>query len=282
MPPRGIMPLETSRLPISSADDRKVLLGLLESLPSESDRAFERTLTDLVGSNVSLVPLLRAIAEDDRLETSVRYAAFFAVCAHLRRHRDTSALMKLLLTHEDAFGAFGTFSHLYSMAVRSRSDPGDARLAVERARVASMHLPNHAGVLHNFAETVIAALEEDEPLDDRATLLRDAEESLLRAISLDPLYPKFYCTKGRLAALKGHYTEAKQLVRRAIDHENSRENDYWGRISSYEGHLLRIRLRETFARSVNELEQKLKNLQSDLQSTAPPTAAHFPTFHNHL
>lgn len=272
----------TARLSISPKSTKDEVVTFLAGLPLENDRHFESALTHLILTDSTVLPILYDVMCDNLLALHVRYGAFFAVGTYARRRKDVSTLLKLLVVHEDEFREFGTYSHLYSMALRGRSGPGDAAASIERARVAKTRLPDHPGVLHAFAETAIAAFEEGDLLPDRAGLLIEAEDSLTRALNIESSYPKFYCTKGRLEALKGHYREARTLIRRAIDQENSSESDYWGRLADYQAHLLQVGMRETSHRALTEFDQKSRELRFELQKVSDETTKHVGSFNASL
>jgi len=89
-------------------------------------------------------------------------------------------------------------------------------------------------VLHNYAETIATAMEE-EVIQDSAHI-DDAIDHIKKSISLAPKYAKYYCTYGRLLALKSQIAKGLQLIRKAIDLEDSQKSDYAIRIGDYQAY----------------------------------------------
>jgi tetratricopeptide (TPR) repeat protein len=163
--------------------------------------------------------------------------------------------------------AFDLYPHFYSMMFKELRTSDSYHSAIQYAHQAIVRLPDQEGVLHNFADAVITAIETGIELDP--SLLTKAEEQLLKAMYLSPKYPKFYCTKGRLLALKKDYKAATESILKAIDLEDSSKSDYVLRINDYQNHLANIRndqLNTSMVESIRELSESKDRLEKSLES----------------
>jgi len=226
--------------------DTESLIASLDAFPQESGRDFEKAAVQLAMVQGASTDILRQVITDSDATLERRYGAFFSLGTLLRRRRDNSALLDLIDHHREEFSQFGTFHHLEAMGLAATGRSQDRMLAMTCAQRAMEMLPNHPGVLHNFASILIQSIE-DEPPADSSNALREAGDALNRAIRHDPLYAKFHAALARLEMMKGEYAEARRLVLRAIDLEESSSVDYHLRISDYNSLLGRILLRESQA-----------------------------------
>lgn len=229
---------------LSKVTDKKGLLACFEAMPPEDGRDFETVVTRAVESHPECVEYCREILDDPGIDKRLRYTAFFTLSTYYRRYRDATSFYRLLVRMQQEFQGFATYNHLYVMYLKMRRQPGDLRAAIDFAQKAMNGSQQHVGILHNFAEAVVSAIEEEDvPLDK--DLLERAKHALGKAIAIDSAYAKFYCTKGRIAAVEQAFPEAKRLIREAIDLEDSRKRDYSLRLTDYQSHLLRVQLRES-------------------------------------
>ena len=150
-----------------------------------------------------------------------------------------------------------------------------------------MDIPNNAGVHHAFAIAVADIFEATELQREsrpESSWLEKGEQAAMDALDLDPTYPKFHCTKGRILALRGNYEQALKEIAIAIDTENSKQADYALRIGNYRAYEQRIRekqrsekqmalmqqqidsakvLSETMEQSLQDMEEKQKALEDE-------------------
>ncbi|MGB9859482.1 MAG: hypothetical protein ACPLQP_06065 [Moorellaceae bacterium] len=234
----------------------EALRDLLANLPSETDREFEVLLTrvaQIQGIDGLFYQILEeALKEGNEVDERYRkiaYACFYGLNIYYRHARDITKVGKLIEQYQELFGGHPTFPHVLSLYYRSTGKQQDSYRALHYARQAANAVRNHAGILHSLAEILINLI--DEGVLERESNLAEAEAAINEALHLDPDYPKFYSTKSQLLALKGSFAEAKELVQRAIDMEDSGAFDYSIRLNGYYYLLAKIQLME-FSKKVEE------------------------------
>lgn len=226
--------------------DKQAILDFLKTLPDETERKFEVGLTDLVEHNDSKsirTELLKILSEDSQSE-SVIYAAFYCLTISYRRTKDITLLENLIKKYESRFeDKHATFSHVYALFLKEKGVGKDVIRIIQKSYTAYTKLKKNAGVVHNFADTVVTAYEQSDS-KTKSMIKRDwadrADEAVELAIELDPMYAKYYCTKGRLLAINEKFSEAIESIKRAIDMEDSSETDYVIRLANYQYYLLLV------------------------------------------
>ena len=257
------------------------VINKLRNLPKEIERDYEKDLTKIVLSYKSdvieevLNNIVRKRAEetssvDDLLIDQLVFNSFYALNILYRRIKDIEKLRKLcdrfgLLEKQvrekkkDIFKNHPMLYHLLSLYYKSLGTKEDYVSALKYAEYAydNIKLREHAGVVHNLAETYIEIniknVLDGETIDD--DFLKKAEDLIEKAIDLEKkssekTYPKFWVTKAKLKALKGvkenfretYFEEAENLINKAIIEEDSKSMDYSLRISGYLYELSRIQL----------------------------------------
>ena len=124
-------------------------------------------------------------------------------------------------------------------------------------------LNSNAGYLQAFCNafaTICEKCNEDDCKQVANIWFERALSSIDKAIMLDPQYAKFYCTKGRILALGGRYTEAIALINQAISKEDSSRSDYALTIAGYQYYKLQIQMRQ----QRDELQNQISQLQKAL------------------
>ena len=114
---------------------------------------------------------------------------------------------------------------------------------------------------HNYAEAIATAMEEE--VVSSPSHIIDAIDYVKKAIALAPKYAKYYCTFGRLLALKGQVAKGSQLIKKAIDLEDSKKNDYAIRIGDYQAYLSRL----IFMQYTNKLQHKIDGFETKVENT---------------
>ncbi|MCL6599912.1 MAG: hypothetical protein K6T81_14425 [Alicyclobacillus macrosporangiidus] len=244
--------------------DTEVLAAVIaqfRALPPEHDRAFEiqaakiaehadaRLIHQLQQFLAGRLSLPDAPEDEDR----IRFCAYFVIATYARRMKEP-IWYDALRPYRPEFRSHVLFDHVDSLMLKSQRQWLPSLEAAERALD---KLPEHVGVLHNFAEAVVLAKENGCEVPE--SQLEQARAAVTRAISIEA-YPKFYATYGRLEALLGHYDRAMELVHRAIDEESSDKLDYPIRLADYQTHLTNIHL----AKASHELETQLRETQRQL------------------
>ncbi len=250
------------------------LIALMDN-NGDCTRRFEEELSHFVeemGDPDALEVLMKA--ED----LNTRYLGFYGLFIYCRRLMQYEQLQMLFDRHTATFSGFISFGHLQNMYyIDSGEDFSAAELKEHLAKAAGVaeqyrrldlggQEVNLAGVQHAFADLLITSCERDE--ENCGELLdewgRKAERALEEAIKLSHGYAKYYCTKGRLQALRHEYDQAVASVRKAISLEPPKKdaNRYSLRIMQYQSHLVRIqtrsetyRLKEQQQRMTGEVER---------------------------
>lgn len=229
------------------------LIEFFEKLPAESNRDFEKCLTELVTSVKDCVGLLNQIMRDKSLQANIRYAAFFALFSYYKRDNHPSELEKLLVEFKEEFSERGTYNHLYSMFLKKRARKGDLLAAIEYSEKAIKSIPENPGIIHSYVNSVISAIEEKELATYDDALIQDLLSKIKDAISKDQNYAKFYATKGRVCALKEDYVKAKESIREAMDKEQSDKRDYPIRMVEYQSQLIRVEREEALKAWIDKI-----------------------------
>lgn len=242
------------------------LEAFFAGLPREESRAFEEAITHRVtaGGQKFSAEACRNILEDrqdshDESDRHVAYCAFFALATHLRRVKSYTKLEELVDHHGHQFEDRGLYPHVLSLLHKGKSQ---LEQALQYGKEAVLRMPDHQGVLHSFAETVVlceeAGFELDE--DDRDKARRAAE----RVIARSPQYAKYHSTLGRLQAMDGRHAEAKESIRRAIDLEEPDQRDYAIRLTDYQALLSNVQVKQ-FGCVLDEFRERVSEIDRTLQ-----------------
>jgi tetratricopeptide (TPR) repeat protein len=220
----------------------------------EYERALTRVVTE---ADDTFEALVRAAFENGKASADQLYALFYALNIYYRRTKQFSSLTRLLTNEGDAYRNRATYPHLralYCAATRQQEE------AFRCANAAREKAPEHAGVLHHYAETII----DREGAKDSPSLemLKNAEEALDAALAqTGGTYARHYGTQARLYILRGEFDAAEAAADRAIDLEDRASKDFPIRIGEYEA----IKLEGRFARGsrliADQQQQTLEHLE---------------------
>jgi len=246
-----------------TGDGVEKVVAYLESLPSQDDRDYELSITRTAErSPAEVFEACSLIAADKGLPTSSRFGAAFVLATHFRRFKSYSDFARLIDQYSSDFAKEPLYPHVAALMYSGRGGPGDLEQALVLSRQASKALRNHTGALHAFASNVAHVAEAGGQVNDQ--LLAEAQEALATAVGLEPTYAKFYCTRGRLLALRGEYPEARASIQRAMDLEDEHKTDYALRLGEYQHHLARVFVREMSS----TLEHEVKAAAASIDSTS--------------
>ena len=165
---------------------------------------------------------------------------------------------ELIRDFREDFQSNPLFKHLEIMFLKYSGNKYNLIQALELSYslIQDERVSHHTGVLHNFAETVVEALERGLNVDDK--YIRKAEEVLQKIIYSSPKYPKYHATYARyLAFYKKDYDRAKSEIKRAIDLEDSKKKDYALRINDYVRYLMKIEFQEQLEKSIDKINKKI-------------------------
>ncbi|MGV2939667.1 tetratricopeptide repeat protein [Mesobacillus sp. LC4] len=241
-------------------------IDFCESLPAVRTRKFETSIADWsIEYGLDKQEMLYSLVKGQspiihENEMHIRFVAFLALCISFRRLKETSKYEAIINHYGDLFSTFELYPHFCSMMYKEKKNEESYQSAILYAEEAVIRLPSQEGVLHNYAETIVIALEEGYGIN--SNLLEKAEELLNRAISLSPKYAKFHYTKGRILSLKKQYKRANEAILKAIDLEDSSKKDYVLRINEYQTQLAAIRNQQLNAK----LEESIQDLQASKEA----------------
>ena len=252
----------------------KILL-FLENLCDEKERNYELSLTSYAidNNNKETIDVLYNIIDDNNYDDNISYAAFYCIHIILRRHKDYEHLKKL---HENysTFKSHITYNHLWFLYLTESDSLYDYDEVLKSLYNDYVNIKDNAGFSHLFANAYVAICDKCDDIE-RQPYIEQWYDLALQAvdesISLDSAYAKYYCTKGRIVALKHNYVEATKLIHHAIALEDSSRKDYSLRISDYRYYALQTQLqRERFS-----FENKIQELKNQLFKQTEETNAYF-------
>ncbi|WP_456277529.1 hypothetical protein [Bacillus sp. AK128] len=234
-------------------------IKFLEGLPDTNTRLFEEKITKkLTEEDILDTSELEDIINDSKIELEIRFKAFFGLSLHHRRNSNYSSYKMVVDKYIDYFREFPVHFHILSLLYKFLGTTDDLKLSIFYAREAVALLPNHVGVLHNYCESVVAALEDDIRIE--TSHITEARVFIDKVIALSPNYAKFYCTQGRILAQEGQFEAARKSIYKAIDTENSKSIDYMMRISDYKNYLSMVKSLELF----KKVEKAVSNVEDTL------------------
>jgi len=177
------------------------------------------------------------------------YEAFFSLATIHRHDRDFTKLWILISEAEKRkdLSRHASFSHIKIMYETHSESLYDYDLLLNTAHQSACDLFQNSGYHHTFANAFATICEKCLPEDLQAivdTWYDSALYCVNKAISLEPDYAKYYCTKARIVSIKHHYEEASELILKAIDLEDSRKDDYALLIGNYQYYRILIAMRK--------------------------------------
>lgn len=257
---------------------RKLLLGL----GSEEEWSFEvdvvnfaLTWPDELFKNDSVLRVLMNIPEPCSPEDEkIAFAAFCIQVNRERRMKNRTAESTLLEKYDSRFAkSHPFFGHLRLLNMLDNVSEYDAKEILQLAEKNKDLIRGNVGCQHALADAVALILEEDQVspnkyLKDenvRNEWLDKGERAVNVAIKWKPEYAKYYCTRGRLLALRGKYDEALRSIAEAIDLEKARGKDYALRIGLYQAHMQQIRGRNQLMGMEAMMKEKMLEYEKKME-----------------
>ncbi len=241
------------------------------NLGEEYERKYELTLTKKVNmmevSEAELKDIVDTFnakrktygAEKREREEKIAYAALYCLSIFYRHSFDGAKFQKIATESSDWCRQHRTFQFLEITLLSN--NPVELRDKEEvYLKVLDSYrkdYPNNAGYVHGLANLYANVCEFSYKKREyfRRNWQEKAEEAVNRAISLDPNYALYYCTKGRIAMINGHYDEADALFETAIQKENSAAKDgYSIRISRYLSYRSQVQMLRTTAQAQEQID----------------------------
>ena len=214
----------------------------------EKKRKYEKDIS-LLSNMYSSKEGIQALKELMKKGNEYAYEAFFCLTTIFRHNRDFSDLLKLIKKAEKRNDLCNhvSFPHIRIMYETHSESLYDYDLLLNAAHQSACDMFDNSGYHHTFANAFATICEKCLPEDLKAIVDRWYDSALYcvnKAISLEPNYAKFYCTKARIVSITHHYEEASELILKAIDKENSAKPDYALLIGNYQYYRILIAMRK--------------------------------------
>ncbi len=227
--------------------NKENIIAYLRALPDERTREYEKKIASfaLQHQDECSMQLFKEIMDED---IDVSYEAFYCLETVYRRNRDYSILSALIeeaKTHK-GFTERISFKHICIMYHIHSETLFDYDELLKQAHENACEMYDNSGYHHTFANAFATILERCLPEDEGRLIEKWYDSALFcvnKAIELDPGYAKFLSTKARIIAFKDRFEEANELLRRAIDLEDSRKADYALLIGNYQYYRTMIAIR---------------------------------------
>lgn len=203
------------------------------------------------------------------------YNLFYALCTFHRRRMNISLNSALIRDFSKKFSGYSSFKFLKHLS--QKGDPSESAedvLTGAKTMLVDIELMRNNGVMHSYCECVAEFLEDNlDELQEKEAMLKEAIDSMAKVTS-DEVYPKFYCTYGRLLALmaifhigdkkaESELSKAVSCILKAIDLENTAKASYSLTINQYQTHILNAKqrfystqLKHELIEAKNEFEEK--------------------------
>lgn len=233
----------------------------LNSLPDEKTRIYEVKLTEFAVNNNheimrnNLIEIMEEVFSD-----KVCYNAFYCLNIMYRRTKDYPKLNSLIEGNANRFKKHITYQHLYTLYCIESDSIYDYGEILRSTYNDSKVFKDNAGFVHLFAD-VFATIFEKGGICDVNKFISDWYEEALhavnKAIEMDPLYAKYYCTKARILCTNKEFDQAEYYINYAIGYEDSQRSDYILRIQSYQYYKIMIKMQnltDRFDKRLNSIE----------------------------
>lgn len=228
---------------------------LLESLPSEKDGTFAFKARQITANIENPIIKYEKILDNPVFPEKTRFNALYCLLGYLWQISEFQKYRQVIDKYEDDFE-----NHVMLLTFRSQyysckeKNISNLRMALNYASKAKEEASNLPNVLHLFTRVVIEICDLDGNKVEKELLI-EAERCINKAIAIvDGKYARYFATKADLLSKIGRYSEAKNLIQKAIEIEPSGRDDYALRIGDYQ----QIRLRIEFLEHSHSLELKQK------------------------
>ena len=268
----------------------------------EADRELEVAISgfadkwapSIISGDDALLPkLFPKDGEHPEYGTTEEWIAFtaFAVAVNYERLQKNPDQEGVLLQKYEKFfgrklpGSQTEYEHTYffhldvlhrmDKVVSRSSDREFLETLLRDAEQNSKNMNNNRGGDHAFAETVALVFENTTPELRKYfeaspdNWLEKAARAASEALKID--YAKFYCTRGRIHALRGELKEAIADVNTAIAKEKNTRKDYSIRIGQYTSYYQQFRAQQNlleqqlnFEKTVAEVTQQIQAREDEI------------------
>lgn len=253
------MDLEEKQKTLSKADIVNKFKEISTKKLDESSREYELKVVGIVkdykGDDREFINNLEAILLENLQDSSeIAYMAFYCIATYHRRRKNITYYKDLLDKYRKEFGKYKSLQFLELMFDKLEGKKHFEQILTQ-ANNLCQQMPDNVGVVHCFSETVAEVCERpNQHIDERMLQwLELAIDRIKKVIENDCNYAKFYCTTGRLLAIKAMttndeekrqdaYYHAVEYIKQAIDLEESMTSDYALRIGNYQHYINMIQL----------------------------------------
>lgn len=253
-------------------ESKEALREALLQLPEETTRDYELQVMDLAMADqkAEFRQWIEELMGSPEMATAgeaekIAFAAFCIRVGKLRRMRSNTEEAQVMEQYRERFQKNHPFyEHLRVMCLMGLGPVQNAEEILPLATENCKRMPN-AGTYHALATAVADIFEALEFLPTelpKKKWLKEGERAVDKALLLDGSYPKFYCTRARLAALNGRYEAAIEDISRAIDMERPDRTDYTLRIGEYRMYDQRIRDKWRSEQMMETLQKKMEEQSS--------------------
>lgn len=181
-------------------------------------------------------------------DVKLKFSAFYSLLIIYREFGKYSKLIELVDMYSMHFVRIPLYNVVLSIYYRYKIILGEKEWgadAVRYAEIACDKLPTNIAVKHHYVETVVFEIEENIQVDNEH--INKALERITDVISVYNTTAKYYCTKGRLLAIKEEYQDAISNINRALDLEDSNSKDAMIRIGQYNYYLLHVKVQQNLS-----------------------------------
>ena len=220
----------------------------LYEVSDERDNDFNIKIRNLImkySENIvddTLLPLIQSQEETE----DVCFAAYYAAFTFYRRLGYVYKIHQLVDRFNSRFYSYRFnnvimsqhYSKLFELDERK---PENLLKAVQYAQAALEKIPGNSGVMQNYADLITRSYELGVNKDKNQ--LEQAVCYIQEALKINPGYPKYHCTLGRLLSFQNRYHEAVVSIQRAISLENMETKDSFIRIVEYNKYIFDVKLR---------------------------------------
>lgn len=209
--------------------------------------------------------LKHILYDKENEDIKARVNAFYSLCTKYRRIKDYPDFKSLIEMREDKICQDEIFqimqAYYYIQETSKDLDPKKALRYWKKDIVSKFkRLPAFTQI---YTETVVLYCE-TENVNDEA-LLTESEVLINDAISMRG-YAKFYSTLGRIYGCRGKYDDGISEVRKAIEEEDSKREDYLVRVNEYQAIISRLQRKkdeEALRKEAADIQAQMNRSQKD-------------------
>lgn len=244
------------------------LIEELSVIPSEEDKCFATLIREFNSRNfpdgLKRQFYLREIYENIENNIDYRFKAFYAHQVNYWRFSKHEQYRENVDKYEEHFESYKHFNNWraqchFTLGLAGNFDAFESALYYSDKAIKD--LPNSPNVL-SFKADILISIEELQDVADESKVLQ-AMDLIDKSISiLNGKYARHIVTKSRAMSLLGKYTEAKNLINKAIRLEDTSAADYSLRIGEFNATRIGIIVREQKVAANKNTKSILKEVEN--------------------